>query len=158
MQIWQGLVFMAWGRFCLCVPGSVRYTGKVGQQHSSGWLLTVFVRIYSAKVHIAQPVSCVYCSTHLSSCVCVVWQLFMERNDHFYVQIFRHEHLQAIHEPGLSEKPAVTRRKPEHQNNLRTEINPINKCRNVICGFTAHFSALYSQHWITLLHLFCAVN
>lgn len=95
---------------------------------------------------------------HTLAHVCVVWQLFMERNNHFYVQKFRHEHLQAIHEPGRSEKPAVTRRKPEHQNNLRTEINPINKCRNVICGFAAHFSALHSHHWITLLRLFCAVN
>lgn len=122
MQIWQGLVFMAPGRFCLCVPGLVRYMGKVGQQHSSGSLLTAFVRIYSAKVHIAQAVSCVYCPTHLSSCWC------------------------ASHEP---EKPAVTRRKPEHRDNLHTEIHPINKCRNVICGFAAHFSALYPQHWIT---------
>lgn len=36
---------------------------------------------------------------------------------------------------AMPERPAVTRRKPERQNNLHTEINPRNKCCNVICGF-----------------------
>lgn len=59
--------------------------------------LQPFVGIYSAQVLIADCIMCVLSDTHFSWCLCGVEAVYRG-------------------EPGRSEGPAVTRRKPKQQN------------------------------------------
>lgn len=121
----------------------------MGQPHSSGSLFALFVGIHSAKVYITDCVSCVHCLTHFSSCLGALEAAY--REEHASRRGKRgHKHvcLPAPHEPGHSERPAVTSRTPKHQNPpaVHMQINSRENCCHVSCGLMVHFSVLHSQY------------
>lgn len=77
--------------------------GEVGQQHSSGLLFALFVRLYSAKVHITHCSMCVFSDTLRPMLVWFGSCLWRGTCKHFYTQKTQecgHKRLsvQALHE------------------------------------------------------------